>query len=59
LGEFAKAVPELQQAGIHDPDDEAINFSLARCYRELKQVEMMNEETEKGTSKMMHKLRGF
>jgi len=59
LGEFDKAVPALQQAGVHDPDNEAINFNLARCYRELKQVDLMNEETEKGTSKMMRKLRGF
>lgn len=59
LGEFDKAIPALQQAEACEPEDEVINFSLARCFRELQQVDQMQLETEKGTAKMTRKLRGY
>ena len=59
VGEFTRAIPELKAAGALDSADEGISFALARCYRELGQMQRMEEELEEGFQKLSRRLRGF
>lgn len=47
-----KAINELRKAEKIDPDDEKINFYLARCYKSIQQTERYQEELDKGFRKL-------
>jgi carbamoyltransferase len=57
--EFAKAIPELKKAERMSPEDEKINFSLYRCYKNTNHIRLMNQELEKGWQKLKRKRKGF
>ena len=54
--QFAKAIPELKRAEKISPEDEKINISLCRCYKNTNQIRLMNQELEKGYQKLKRKL---
>lgn len=53
LGDFQRAVPELENAKRLDPDNEQINVALTRCYHATNQTRLMNEEMLEGYEKAM------
>ena len=57
--EFAKAIPALKKAERMSPEDEKINISLCRCYKNTNQILLMDQELEKGIQKLKHKQEGF
>jgi carbamoyltransferase len=59
VGDFAQAIPELEAARAAAPDDERISLALARCHRELGQVQRMQEELDQGFRQLSRRLRGF
>lgn len=57
--EFAKAIPALKKAERMSPEDEKINISLCRCYKNTNQILLMDQELEKGIQKLKHTREGF
>ncbi|MGA9756353.1 MAG: carbamoyltransferase C-terminal domain-containing protein, partial [Desulfobaccales bacterium] len=50
--EYLRAIPELKKAEKISPEDEKINISLCRCYQKTNQIQLMNQELEKGYQKL-------
>ena len=59
MGEYSKAVHELKEAEKVESDSHRINIALVRCYQKMNQIELMNQELDKGYEKLSNKIRGF
>lgn len=59
INEFFKAIPALKKAEKMSPEDEKINISLCRCYKNTNKTLLMNQELEKGIQKLKRKAELF